>query len=68
VSAYARPATEEQLLAALEEIDSDGGESLVGLGLDFGGEPETTDGNGDRPHSDLEAEEVPEVDTPLDAE
>ena len=40
VSAYTRPATEEQLLAALEEIGSDGGDSLAGLNLDFGGEPE----------------------------
>jgi len=68
VSAYTRPATEEQLLAALEEIDSDGGDSLAGLDLDFGGEPETTDsGNGAEPRSDLEAEEVPEVDSPLDS-
>ena len=38
-----------------------------GLGLDFGGEPETTDGNGSATgHSTIEAEEVPEVDTPLD--
>ena len=38
-SAYMRPATEEQLLAALEEIDSDGGNGigLDSLGLDFGG-------------------------------
>ena len=38
-SAYMRPATEEQLLAALEEIDSDGGNgiNLESLGLDFGG-------------------------------
>ena len=34
--------TEEQLLAALEEIGSDGGDGLAGLGLDFGGEPEPT--------------------------
>jgi len=65
VSAYTRPATEEQLLAALEEIDNGGGEGLAGLGLDFGGAPETIDGNG---HSTVEAEEVPEVDTPLDKE
>src|SRR5207253_1651480 len=39
--AYARPQTEEQLLAALEEIGSDGGDGLDlgSLGLDFGGEP-----------------------------
>src|SRR5438046_713969 len=36
----------EALLAALEEIGSDGGEGvdLASLGLDFGGEPETGDG------------------------
>jgi DNA-directed RNA polymerase subunit beta' len=69
VTAYQRPQTEEQLLAALEEIEStDGTEGLAGLGLDFGGAPETTDdgGNGAEPRSDLEAEEIPEVDTPLD--
>jgi len=69
VSAYTRPATEEQLLAALEEIDSGGGDGLAGLGLDFGDVPETTDGNGSgNGHSTIEAEEVPEVDTPLDAD
>jgi DNA-directed RNA polymerase subunit beta' len=70
VTAYQRPQTEEQLLAALEEIEStDGTEGLAGLGLDFGGAPETIDDeNGAEPHSDLEAEEVPEVDTPLDTE
>jgi hypothetical protein len=57
----------EALLAALEEIGSDGGEGvdLASLGLDFGGEPETTDG-GAKPRESTEAEEVPEVDTPLD--
>src|SRR5258706_10053096 len=61
VSAYTRPATEEQLLAALEEIDSGGGDGLAGLGLDFGGAPETTDGNGGgAPHDAIEATEVPE--------
>jgi DNA-directed RNA polymerase subunit beta' len=67
-SALTRPATEEQLLAALEEIGSDGSDALAGLGLDFGGEPQLTDdasGDGE-PRSGLEAEEVPEVDTPLD--
>jgi DNA-directed RNA polymerase subunit beta' len=70
VTAYQRPQTEEQLLAALEEIEStDGGEGLAGLGLDFGGAPETTDdGNGSAPRDAIEAEEVPEVDTPLDSE
>jgi hypothetical protein len=61
-----RPATEEQLLAALEEIDSaDGGNGidLDSLGLDFGGQP-----GADQPtsHEAGEAEEVPEVDSPLD--
>ncbi|HLX31623.1 MAG TPA: hypothetical protein VKR79_02520, partial [Gaiellaceae bacterium] len=63
-SALARPATEEQLLAALEEIGTDGTDALTELGLDFGGEPEAS-GDGE-PRSDLEAEEVPEVDSPLD--
>jgi DNA-directed RNA polymerase subunit beta' len=67
VSAYTRPATEEQLLAALEEIDSDG-PSLAGLELDFGGAPETTEGNGAAARDAIEAEEVPEVDSPLDSE
>ncbi|HZR96561.1 MAG TPA: hypothetical protein VFA56_12755, partial [Gaiellaceae bacterium] len=76
VTAYQRPQTEEQLLAALEEIESgDGDGGLAGLGLDFGGMPDLTDGDGavnpisaDRdPRDALEAEEVPEVDTPLDA-
>jgi len=64
-AAYARPQTEEQLLAALEEIGTDGAESLADLNLDFGGEPgsDRTDGPGE-----IEAEEVPEVDSPLDNE
>jgi DNA-directed RNA polymerase subunit beta' len=65
VAAYTRPATEEQLLAALEEIGSDGGDGLDldALGLDFGGEPGsdlTTS------HEAGEAEEIPEIDSPLD--
>ncbi len=63
VSAYTRPATEEQLLAALEEIGSDAGDSLADLGLDFGGEP---GGNGGPSHEEIEATEIPEVDSPLD--
>ncbi len=45
-SAIMRPATEEQLLAALEEIDSDSGNGLdlESLGLDFGGQPGVEDG------------------------
>jgi hypothetical protein len=67
VTAYQRPQTEEQLLAALEEIDGDSG--LAGLDLDFGGEPTLTDdANGGQPHDEIEAEEVPEVDSPLDSE
>jgi DNA-directed RNA polymerase subunit beta' len=64
VAALARPQTEEQLLAALEEIGSDG-ESLGLLDMTFEGEPE---GNGGDGHSSLEAEEIPEVDSPLDEE
>jgi hypothetical protein len=66
--AYTRPATEEQLLAALEEIGSDGDVDLAlgGLDMTFGGEPET---NGEsKPREAGEAEEVPEVDSPLDGE
>jgi DNA-directed RNA polymerase subunit beta' len=65
-AAYKRPETEEQLLAALEEIGSDGGNGLSGLDLDFGGAPETTDEANGEPRDALEAEEVPEVDSPLD--
>jgi DNA-directed RNA polymerase subunit beta' len=64
---YTRPETEAELLAALKEIGSDGSDLSLGpLGIDFGGEPETTE-NGE-PRSDLEATEIPEVDTPLDNE
>jgi DNA-directed RNA polymerase subunit beta' len=65
-SAYARPATEEQLLAALEEIGTDGGDGLdlANLDLSFGGEPGAE--NGGPSHEAGEAEEVPEVDSPLD--
>jgi DNA-directed RNA polymerase subunit beta' len=59
-AALARPETEEQLLAALEEIGSDG----ESLGLMFG-DGDATNGEG---RSTLEAEEVPEVDSPLDEE
>ena len=41
VAAYTRPETEAELLAALEEIGSDGGELDLGaLGIDFGGAAE----------------------------
>jgi DNA-directed RNA polymerase subunit beta' len=66
-SAYMRPATEEQLLAALEEIDSDGGNglNLDSLDIDFGGQPGAETPTS---HESGEAEEVPEVDSPLDKE
>jgi DNA-directed RNA polymerase subunit beta' len=66
LEAYRRPPTEEQLLAALEEIGSDGEPDLGMLGMTFGGEPETN-GEG-TPRDSLEAEEIPEVDSPLDEE
>jgi DNA-directed RNA polymerase subunit beta' len=70
VATLQRPQTEEQLLAALEEIESTDGDGLGGLDLDFGGEPRLTDAASEdvEPRSDLEAEEVPEVDSPLDKE
>src|SRR4051794_20564198 len=60
----------EALLAALQEIGSDGGDGidLASLGLDFGGEPQITDGESTTSHEAGEAEEVPEVDTPLDGD
>ncbi len=61
-SAYVRPQTEEQLLAALEEIGADGG-SLVGFDLDLEG---LTPRAGEA--GPLEAEDAPEVDAPLDDE
>jgi DNA-directed RNA polymerase subunit beta' len=66
--AYARPQTEEQLLAALEEIGSDGDAdlSLGALGLTFGGQPDLNDEA--KPHEAGEAEEIPEVESPLDKE
>jgi DNA-directed RNA polymerase subunit beta' len=56
----------EALLAALQEIDTDGGDgaSLASLGLDFGGTPDFGEEN--PPTEAEEAEEIPEVDTPLD--
>ena len=60
------------LLRALEEIGSGDGEglSLQELGIDFGGEPQTNGGDGRHgdPRDAIEAEEVPEVDSPLDSE
>jgi DNA-directed RNA polymerase subunit beta' len=55
----------ETLLAALQEIGSDGGSiDLASLGLDFGGQPDLNDEG--KPHEAGEAEEIPEVDSPLD--
>jgi DNA-directed RNA polymerase subunit beta' len=64
-SAYARPETEAELLAALEEIGTDGGNGLDlgSLGIDFGGQPGADSTSS---HEAGEAEETPEVDTPLD--
>jgi DNA-directed RNA polymerase subunit beta' len=65
-AAYTRPATEEQLLAALEEIGSDGeGLDLAGLDFDFGGTPGADGATGGE---GLEAQETPEVESPLDEE
>jgi len=63
-SALARPQTEEQLLAALEEIGTDG-EGLGLLDLSFEGDGGANGGEG---RSSLEADEIPEVDSPLDEE
>ena len=55
----------ETLLAALQEIGSDGsGIDLASLGLDFGGQPDANDAS--KPKEAGEAEEIPEVDSPLD--
>jgi DNA-directed RNA polymerase subunit beta' len=66
---YTQPETEERLLAALEEIGSDGGDGeleLADLELGgFGGAPEF--GPDDAPALETpEATEIPEVETPLD--
>jgi DNA-directed RNA polymerase subunit beta' len=61
---YARPETEAELLAALEEIGGDGdGLDLEALGLTFGGQPGAEETSS---HDAGEATEVPEVDSPLD--
>ncbi len=63
-TAYTRPPTEEQLLAALEEIGSDGeGADLGMLDMTFGGQPEYGE---TEPDEAGDAEEVPEVESPLD--
>ena len=46
------------------EIGTDGSDALAGLGLDFGTETGISGDAG--PPSDLEAEEIPEVESPLD--
>ena len=60
----------EALLQALEEIGSDGGDGLdlAALGLDFGGTPELAEPGdpGATTHEAGEAEEIPEIDSPLD--
>jgi len=61
---YARPDTEAELMAALQEIGSDGGSiDLAGLDLTFGGAPGDGDGDGS---PTTEATETPEVDAPSD--
>ena len=60
--AYTRPETEAELRAALEEIGE--GVDLGAMGIDFGGTP-GVDG-GPVSHEAGEAEEVPEVESPLD--
>jgi DNA-directed RNA polymerase subunit beta' len=55
----------DTLLQALEEIGQDGGSAIDfgNLDLSFGGEPDV---EASKPHEAGEAEEVPEVDSPLD--
>jgi DNA-directed RNA polymerase subunit beta' len=64
---YARPETEAELLAALQEIGGDGeGLDLEALGLTFGGGPQhDADGDG-MPTESTEATETPEIESPLD--
>jgi DNA-directed RNA polymerase subunit beta' len=68
VGAYVRPAaeTEAELQRALDEIGDLGadGLDLASLGIDFGGTPGVDKGGVS--HEAGEAEEVPEVDSPLD--
>jgi DNA-directed RNA polymerase subunit beta' len=68
VAGYGRPETEEQLLAALEEIgaDGDGGVDLTDVDFDFGGAPEHDADDRVITHEAGEAEEIPEIDSPLD--
>jgi DNA-directed RNA polymerase subunit beta' len=53
----------EALLAALQEIGADG-EGIAGVDMTFGGQPGVD--NGGSSHESGEAEEIPEVDSPLD--
>jgi DNA-directed RNA polymerase subunit beta' len=64
-SVYTRPETEAELLAALEEIGAGDGDGidLDALGLTFGGQPGADETSS---HDAGEAEDVPEVDSPLD--
>ena len=69
VGAYARPETEAELLAALAEIGSDGGNGLDlgALGIDaaaFGGGGTEPGAESTSSHESGEAEEIPEVDSP----
>jgi DNA-directed RNA polymerase subunit beta' len=66
---YKRPETEAELLAALQEIGGDGsGLDLEALGLTFGGTPgvDLDAADGPTSHEAGEAEEIPEVESPLD--
>jgi DNA-directed RNA polymerase subunit beta' len=66
VTTFARPETEAELLAALQEIGDGSDLDLGALGIDFGGQPEhDADGDG-MPRETIEAEEIPEIDSPLD--
>jgi DNA-directed RNA polymerase subunit beta' len=67
LAGYGRPQTEEQLLAALEEIDAadgDGSVDLRNVSFDFGGTPEHDADDRVSTHESGEAEEIPEVDHP----
>ncbi len=69
VAMYTRPETEAELLAALEEIGADGGDiDLNALGIDFGGMPLRDDAAGGTGREFPEAEDVPEVDSPVDGD
>ena len=63
-----RPTSARRCWPRSQEIGSDGGDGidLASLGLDFGGEPSENDQA--KPQEATEAEEIPEVDSPLDNE